>query len=177
MTTRAQQSLLAGRSTIELSERQVRSVTNTFIGLDANVPFQYDPGGHTRFVVETEDDEDIGRVYFGRDVYPGPSVMDPNSALSMLAAVAHEISHFHRWQDRTELPLNVYRHLDEALTSLDAALRFAAQLSPHEIQQLIRDAIVRLQLHYAALGESSAESSESVDTAGHPGATLAGADS
>jgi hypothetical protein len=63
-------------------------------------------------------------------------VVDPNSALSMKAAVAHEISHFHRWRDQTELPLGVHRHLDEAMTSLDAALRFAAQLSAHDIQQL-----------------------------------------
>jgi len=159
MTTRAQQSLLVGRSTIELSKRQIRSVTSTFIGLDANVPFQYDPNGHTRFVVETDEDEDIGRVYFGRDIYPGPGVADPNSALSMPAAVAHEISHFLRWQDRTELPPDVHRHLDEALTSLDAALRFAVQLPPYEIQQLIRDAIQRLQLHYAGLGENAEKGS------------------
>jgi hypothetical protein len=58
----------------------------------------------------------------------------------------HEISHYHRWQDATELPEGELVHLDEAQTSLDAALRFAGQLSAHEIQQLIRDAVHRLQL-------------------------------
>jgi hypothetical protein len=163
--TRAQHSLLAGRSNVELSEVQVRKVTNTFLGLDRNVPSKYDADGHTRFVVEIEEEEEVGWVYFGRDIYPGTSVLDPNSALSMTAAVAHEICHYHRWQDRTELPLGVHRHLDEALTSLDAALRFSGQLSSHEIQQLIRDAMQRLQLHHAELAapapETEAASTES----------------
>ena len=96
----------------------------------------------------------------GPDIYPGASVLDPNSALSMKAAVAHEISHFHRWKDRTELDRGVHRDLDEGLTSLDAALRFAGQLSPHEIQQLIRDAMQRLQLHGVALQRGSDELSD-----------------
>lgn len=157
MSDRAQRSLLAGRSSAQLTEAQVRSVTNTFLGLDSEVAFQHDETGYTRFVVETEDGEEVGRVYFGPDIYPGPSVLDPNSALSMKAAVAHEISHFHRWKDRTELDLGVHRNLDEGLTSLDAALRFAGPLSPHEIQQLIRDAMQRLQLHRVTLrGDSAA---------------------
>lgn len=152
MTGRSTQSLLAGRSAVGLDHRQIRSVANTFTGLDSEVPYKHDPSGTTRFVVEVdEDDEDFGIVYFGSDVYPGNSVLDPNSALSMKAAVAHEISHYHRWKDRTELPLDDHRHLDEALTSLDAALRFTGQLSSHEIQQLVRDAFQRMQLHYATL--------------------------
>ena len=151
MANRAEASLLAGRSSDQLSEAEIRSVANTFVGLDRNVPFQHDPDGSTRFVVENDDAEEVGRVYFGPDIYPGRSVLDPNSALSMKAAVAHEISHFHRWLDRTELPLGEHRHLDEALASLDAALRFANDLSPHEVQQLVRDAIQRLQMHGAEL--------------------------
>ena len=150
--SRAERSLLAGRSNLELDDRKVRRVTNTFLGLDDTVPFQYDATGHTRFVVEEEETEEVGKVYFGKDIYPGPSVLDPNSALSMKAAVAHEISHFHRWQDGHELPLGVHRDLDEGLTSLDAALRFSGDLTPHEIQQLIRDAMQRLQLHRGTLG-------------------------
>lgn len=146
MPTRAEGSLAAGRSTEPLSDGKIRSVGSTFLGLDQSVPFKHDPDGRTRFVVELIEEEEIGTVYFGADVYPGAAVFDPNSALSMKAAVAHEISHHHRWRDATELPLGVHEHLDEAQTSLDAALRFAGQLSPHEIQQLIRDAVQRLQL-------------------------------
>jgi hypothetical protein len=153
MTTRATGSLPAGRSADALDDVAKRSVVNTFLGLGGDVSFVYDPVGTTRFVVEEEDGEVIGRIYFGRDIYPGSGVLDPNSALSMKAAVAHEISHFNRWRDHTEYPLEVHRHLDEALTSLDAALRFAKELSRHEVEQLIRDAIHRLQLHYAELQE------------------------
>lgn len=144
---REQQSLLAGRSTAPLNEAQVKSVAQNFIGLDGTVPFQHDPDGHTRFAVVDEGGVDVGRVYFGPDIYPGQAVADPNSALSMKAAVAHEISHFHRWQDQTELPDGEHPHLDEAMTSIDASLRFAGQLSAHEIQQLIRDALQRIQLY------------------------------
>jgi hypothetical protein len=151
---RTTHSLLAGRSAASLTPENVRAVSNTFLGLDAIVPFQHDPSGHTRFVVEIdeEDGAEVGKVYFGPDIYPGGSVADPNSALSMKAAVAHEISHFHRWQDRTELPDGILVHLDEAQTSLDSVLRFGGLLSPHEIQQLVRDAIQRLQLCRLELG-------------------------
>lgn len=147
---RDQQSLLAGRSAQPLGESEIRSVTQTIIGLDNAVAFVHDATGYTRFVVATEAGVEVGRIHFGHDIYPGASVLDPNSALSMKAAVAHEISHFHRWEDRTELPRGVHTHLDEALTSLDAALRFP-QLSAHEVQQLVRDAMQRLQLHNAGL--------------------------
>jgi hypothetical protein len=149
---RASGSLASGRSNVPLSDAQIRSVSTTFLGLDRTVPFKHDPAGRTRFVVEQDDSGDeVGIVYFGADVYPGANVVDPNSALSMQAAVAHEISHFHRWKDATELPLGEHVHLDEAQTSLDAALRFAATLSAHEIQQLMRDSVQRLQLLRAAL--------------------------
>ena len=148
---RSEGSLIGGRSNAPLEEARVKSVTATFVGLDPEVPFQLDPAGRTRFVVEDEEDGPIGKVYFGPDVYPGPGVADPNSALSMKAAVAHEISHFHRWRDATELPLGEHTHLDEALTSLDAALRFSKNLSGHEMEQLVRDAVHRLQLFRAEL--------------------------
>jgi hypothetical protein len=143
---RSEGSLFGGRSNAPLDDGKVRSVATTFVGLDQEVPFQLDPEGRTRFVVELGDDGEIGKVYFGPDVFPGTGVADPNSALSMKAAVAHEISHFHRWRDATELPLGQHTNLDEALTSLDAALRFSRELSNHEVGQLIRDAVQRLQL-------------------------------
>lgn len=152
MANRSEGSLLAGRGTEPLDERLIRAVSNTFLGLDDEASFAYDEQGRTRFVVEKDDDGvDQGQIYFGPDVFPGPSVLDPNSALSMKAAVAHELSHFHRWNDRTELPVAEYTNLDEALTSLDAALRYASDLSAHEVQQLIRDAMQRLSMLHQEL--------------------------
>jgi len=151
MPNRAEGSLIAGRSSAPLTDPQLRSVGNTFLGFDTSVAFEHDASGRTRFVVEVFEGEEIGKIFFGSDVYPGASVADPNAALSMKAAVAHEICHYHRWQNATELPLGVFTNLDEALTSLDAVLRFPAQLSAHEIQQLVRDAVHRLQLLRAEL--------------------------
>jgi hypothetical protein len=154
--SRATGSLPAGRSTNPLNDSQVRTVTNTLLGYESNVAFRHDPHGRTRFVVETsEEGEDYGAIYFGPDVYPGRAVADPNSALSMTAALAHEVSHYHRWKDCTELPLDRLVHLDEAFTSLDAVLRFPA-LSPHDVAQLVRDALARLQLHAAELDNLAA---------------------
>lgn len=144
-------SLIAGRSNEPLDDRQVRAVGNTFAGLDYAVPYKHDPDGVTAFRVEFDADDDgqeYGIVYFGRDVYPGTGLIDPNSALSMKAAVAHEISHFYRWQDRSALPEPAHEFLDEALTSIDAALRFAGKLTEHELQQLMRDAMLRMQMYY-----------------------------
>lgn len=146
-------SLLGGRRTQPLSDHEVRSVTNTFLGLDRLVPTQHRPGSPTGFSDTDENGEQVGRVYFSSDIYPGPSVADPNAALSMQAAVAHELSHYHRWRDNTQLPYDRYHDLDEALTSLDALMRFREHLSPHEIEQLARDAVVRLQRLAAVLDE------------------------
>lgn len=145
MNNKEPPSLLGGRRTQPLSDAEIRTVVNTFLGLDQTVPVQHDPSSPTGFRVVEQDGDHIGRVYFSSDIYPGPNVADPNSALSMQAAVAHEISHFHRWRDNTELPHAEYRDLDEALTSLDALLRFARSLSSFEIEQLARDAVLRLQ--------------------------------
>jgi len=45
-------------------------------------------------------------------------------------------------------------HLDEALTSLQAVMRYNRHLSEHDVRQLICDAIQRLQLYVRDLEES-----------------------
>jgi hypothetical protein len=151
-SNRASGSLPAGRSTRPLDDNQVRAITNTILGYERNVAFEYDEKGRTRFAVEIDaDGAEYGKIYFAADAYPGPSVADPNAALSMQAAMAHEVSHYHRWNDRTELPLDQFTDLDEALTSLDAALRSGDRLGPHDAMNLVRDAMARLQRHRADL--------------------------
>ena len=60
---------------------------------------RYEQKARTVFLVsKDEDGEDYGEVVFGPDIYPGESVIDPNSALSLQAAAAHELTHFHRWK-------------------------------------------------------------------------------
>lgn len=156
-------SLLAGRSTTPLDERMTTRVVATLRGLQIDVPvedqcdYRHEAASSSHFENDVDDDGNpYGVVIFGPDIYPGTSLLDPNSELSMKAAVAHELSHFHRWRDATELTVG---HLDEALTSLDAALRYNNRLSAHEIQQLCRDAMKRISLYEQAqqLEESSHE--------------------
>ncbi|HYJ84224.1 MAG TPA: hypothetical protein VEW26_15435, partial [Allosphingosinicella sp.] len=94
----------------------------------------------------TEESQELCEIIYGADIFPGTSVVDPNASLSMRAAAAHECSHFHRWRDTTELNHLTLRHIDEALTSLDAAQRYQSKLNETEIRQLIADAMQRLQL-------------------------------
>jgi hypothetical protein len=148
------ESLLAGRNTQPLSDDDVRRVYNTFLGLDNTLPVRYEAGARTVFRVpgmgaEPSDCE----VTFGEDIYPGKSVLDPNASISMQAAVAHEISHFCRWRDKTEIDDPELFEIDEALTSLEAILRFPKQLNDHDSRQLIADAIQRLQIYVQKLGK------------------------
>jgi hypothetical protein len=141
-----------------MSDNDVSRVVSTFRGLGGlYVNAVLDASGFTRFVPEEDEDEgEVGKIYFGPDIYPGTSVIDPNSALSMPAAVAHELSHLARWRDKTEYPLGFYRHLDEAMTSLDAALRYWNNLGVDDVQTLVRDAMQRIQLQFAELGDADA---------------------
>jgi len=123
-------------------------VFNTFLGLDSTLAVRYAAGSRTVFRVPAAGpDGGDCEVTFGEDIYPGKSVLDPNSSLSMLAAVAHEVTHYCRWRDKTELPLSDLEEIDEALTSLEAILRFPRDLNEHDTRQLVADAIQRLQLY------------------------------
>jgi hypothetical protein len=64
----------------------------------------------------------------------------------MKGAVAHEISHFHRHRNLTELNDERLRHIDEAMTSLEAIGRFPRELSDHDTRELAADALHRLRL-------------------------------
>ena len=141
-------SLLPGRNNLPLNEGQIRSVMNTFIGLDRSSAPIYRPDGRTVFrVTKVDDQEEECQILFGADIYPGPNVIDPNASLGLKAAVAHELSHFYRHADMTEINDPALMHIDEALTSLDAVNRFSRDLNDHEIRQLVADAMHRLQLY------------------------------
>jgi hypothetical protein len=85
-------------------------VVATLRGLQIDVPvedqcdYRHEAASSSHFENDVDDDGNpYGVVIFGPDIYPGTSLLDPNSELSMKAAVAHELSHFHRWRDATEL--------------------------------------------------------------------------
>lgn len=140
------ESLLGGRNAQPLSDHEVMRVGTAIISMDGKVPFKHAPGERTRCRVYQEAGETICEVVFGPDIFPGASVIDSNAALSMNAAVAHELSHYHRWRDKIEIDDLNLTHLDEALTSLDAVHRFNQHLSEADIRQLVADAMQRLQM-------------------------------
>jgi hypothetical protein len=141
------ESLLAGRNAQPLSDDDVRRVYNTFLGLEPHLLVRYARGSRTVFRVPAagEDGGDC-EVTFGEDIYPGNAVLDPNASLSMQAAVAHEVTHYFRWRDKTEINDLELEAIDEALTSLEAILRFPRDLNDHDTRKLVADAIQRLQL-------------------------------
>lgn len=139
-------SLPPGRRANPLDEAEIKRVLNTFVGLDNSVNVVHDPGKNTCFRAPIVEGEPAPEIVFGPDIYPGVNTINPNASLSMRAAAAHEISHYHRWKDTLEIHDQDYSELDEALTSLDATLRFPNDLSVHEIRQLISDAMQRIAM-------------------------------
>jgi hypothetical protein len=144
-------SLLAGRHKAPLTAQETLRASNTFLGLDSSVNARYSADEVTSFrVTVTDQDEVYGEIVFGPDIYPGTSLVDPNSALGLEAAAAHELTHYHRWHDKTALDDEAHVHLDEALTSLQAILRYQ-QLSSTSKAQLVSDALHRLHLYIDGL--------------------------
>lgn len=150
MNGRAPQSLLDGRQVAPLTEAEIRRASSTFMGLDNQVNVRYEARSTTRFVTGMDESgEEFGEIIFSCDLYPGTNIANPNSALTMKAAAAHELAHFYRWTDKSELPHGTLTHIDEAMTSLEAAIRYARDLNTTDMQGLISDALQRLRLFVA----------------------------
>lgn len=140
-------SLLDGRNLSPLTEQEIRRASNTFLGLDNKVNVKYEVNSTTRFISRQDDGEDeYGEIVFSSDIYPGRNITNPNASLSLKGAAAHELSHYYRWQDKTELPLGIMTHIDEAMTSLEAALRYSQHLDMTDVHGLISDSLHRLRL-------------------------------
>lgn len=149
-------SLLAGRNTRPLTGQEIRRVANIFIAMNERVNAQFDPNGYTRFRVSADaDGNDFGEILYGNDIYPGASTVDPNSAMMVEAAVAHELTHYARWHDKQELPPGPLDMLDEALTSLEAILHYERKLDSTAIIQLVRDAVQRIYLYIGGVEHPS----------------------
>jgi hypothetical protein len=145
-------SLLDGRNLTPLTDREQRRAANVFLGLDSGISARYEERARTRFVTGIDDvGEEFGEIVFSADIYPGGNLVNPNASLSLDGAAAHELSHYYRWVNKSELPHGQLTHIDEAMTSLEAALRFSGKLSPNDIQGLISDALHRLRLYVEEL--------------------------
>jgi hypothetical protein len=84
--------LIAGRNQEPLSESRIKSASQTFLGLDNQVNARYEPNLPTVFHVVQEGGDQYGEIRFGADIYPGPNVADPNAALGLSGACAHELT-------------------------------------------------------------------------------------
>lgn len=143
-------SLLTGRNLAPMNDQEIRRVSNVFLGLDGNINARYEAEATTRFVVsQDENDQEFGEIIFSSDIYPGQMVTNPNATLSLKGAAAHELTHYYRWQDKSELPHGTMTHIDEAMTSLEAALRYSHSLDKTDVQGLISDALQRIRLFLA----------------------------
>lgn len=148
---RSRESLLPGRRINALSQEEVKSMERNFRGLgyDGVLEFDESTASKTKFVVyKDENDEEIGKVVVGADIFPGYDVANPNAVLDPLAAVAHEITHYERWISKRELPQGKFDDIDEAITSLQAVCSYTSDLSSLHIQQLVSDALHRLIKFY-----------------------------
>jgi hypothetical protein len=151
-------SLLSGRSTAPLNDQDIRRVSSTFLGMDDKVNVRFQMGATTRFVISQDDDgQEFGEIVFSSDIYPGQNVTNPNATLSLKGAIAHELTHFYRWQNKSELPHDTMTHIDEAMTSLEAALRYSHSLDQTDVQGLISDALQRIHLFLAESQQPLAE--------------------
>jgi hypothetical protein len=141
-------SLLVGRNGADLSDKEVSRAVNVFLGLDNKVQVRHVAGARTVFRVTVDEDtgDEYGEIVFSADIYPGAGVVDPNSKLSLDAAAAHELSHYYRWKDKTEIDEDALEHIDEALTSLHAILRYDRHLNETDVRTLVSDAIQRINL-------------------------------
>jgi len=149
------QSFLAGRNKQPLSEKEVARVITAFSGFERDINAHYDADSPTLFRVKTDEFEiEYGDVTFGPDIFPGQGVVDSNSALSFTAAVAHEVSHYHRWKNKCQIDEAYLSDIDEALTSLEAIRMFSGMLNPSDIQGLTADAIQRIVIYVSKLKDA-----------------------
>ena len=139
-----QASLLEGRNLEPLSDDRIQTVYATFHWFDRTANVKFD-GGRTRFSPVAGDPNVNHRIFFGPDIFPGQNIGNPNSCLSMRAAVVHELTHRARHDNGFEVNEPELEHIDEALTSLSAILQFQRKLEDYEILELVADAVHRLQ--------------------------------
>jgi hypothetical protein len=146
--------LAEGRRQAHLTPAEIVRAMDTFTGLDADMRnVRHMQGARTVFRVvpaaESETGEPTGEIVFGPNIYPGQGLTNPNSVLSMRAAAAHELAHYHRWHDATQRNEAELEDLDEAMTSLEAIQRYGRFLSSVEVEQLVGDALYRMGSYLA----------------------------
>jgi hypothetical protein len=133
---------LGRRNSTGLTERQIEYCLLAWAVLCGDEPrtlvtdeADFD-GSRTRFV------EERNVTYLGADAFPGKG-LSANSRMSVLACLAHELSHVERFERNYRRPIDMPDVLiDEAETGLNASFHIA--ISPKDREDLIEDARDRL---------------------------------
>ena len=134
---------ISGRNKEGLSEREIQNCLwawELLLGGKNNIKLVTEEANqhHSR----TRFSETKNVVYLGADVKPGYGI-EANSRMSILACLAHELSHAQRFELGFQRPIALpYVLIDEAETSLHAS--FIPVLSPKDRENLIEDARDRL---------------------------------
>ena len=128
-----------------LSDKQIYKCTTIWEALcEGRDKFDLDTSEAHKSGSKTRYNETYRKVILGANVYPGHS-STANSRLSVLACLAHELSHAERHKRGYNRPFEMPDVLlDEAETSIDAS--FHVIISLRDKEDLVEDAKERLVL-------------------------------
>ena len=132
------------RNKLALTEYQMKKCGLAWEVLGGSGWVELDVGRATAHCSLTCYNEGDRTVYLGADAYPG-SGTEANSRMSMLACLAHELSHAQRHQKKYQRPRKLPDCLiDEAEASLNGS--FNRALSETDRRDLIEDGRDRLNI-------------------------------
>ena len=142
--------LASGRNKTPLTTAQRERVREHVSALLPDVEVEFDDA-HDAYTHMKEtydaDSNRVGKLVVAADFLPGNADPMPNSMVDDLATAAHELMHIVRWRYQHELDYKKHRDLEEAFTSLQAAVFFCKDLREQQLVMLANDAMQRLLSH------------------------------
>ncbi|WP_420126408.1 hypothetical protein [Longimicrobium sp.] len=134
--------MLSSRNEQGLSQAQIQTCIEAWIALGGNAACALDTSVAEQSGSRTAFYEERNAVALGADVYPSHRVTFGNSArsrMSVLACLAHELAHAHRFNRGYIRPFDRMSYLiEEAQASLDAS--FELILDSQDRLDLVEDA-------------------------------------
>lgn len=147
------------RNKTALTEYQIGKCKLAWEVLGGSDWAELDTGRATAHCSLTCYNENDGKVYLGADAYPGLGT-EANSRMSMLACLAHEVSHAQRYRKQYRRPFDLPdRLIDEAEASLNGS--FNAALSKTDRRDLVEDGRDRLNLWLKITNSDGGDENES----------------
>jgi hypothetical protein len=148
--------ILAGRNSVGLTEREIERCLWAWKLLCGAKERTLIVSEATKHSSRTYFDQSRNVVYLGADVKPGVGI-EANARMSILACLAHELSHAERYELGFDRPIDFPELLiDEAETSLHAS--YISILNPKDREDLIEDARDRLNQWFVEISAGKARS-------------------